>query len=226
MQAKTRLRHPVVSRRILGASATAAALLSSASMAAIVTSPISNLPMPATAAGVYVNVVTGATGTSGEAVSGWDLNPYNTANGLGIYWAPQGSAPVRNAGVGDTTTGPLTAMTPGATIGPANTFTSAIQAASSFRPTGDRFMGFRFFNEATGAINYGYARITTTGPNGFPGTIVSVVYENAGTPITIPTGGGTLPSAAAIPALGAPGLWIAFLGVLGLGLMAARRRFS
>lgn len=201
MHQKRSLREALVSRSILLSSGAAASLLSSATMAAIVTSPVANLPLPETLAGVYINVVTGATGTSAAAVAGWDLNPYNTATGLGIYWAPQGTAPVRNAGVGDTATGPLTALAPGASVGPSSTFTSAIQAASSFRPTGDRFLGFRFFNEATGAINYGYARITTTSPNGYPATIVSIVYENAGTPITIP-GGATPPQFAYAPATG------------------------
>jgi hypothetical protein len=187
MHLKRSLRHSRYSRSILLCSAATATLLSSTTMAAIVTSPVSNLALPQTTAGVYINVITGATGTSAGAVTGWDLNPYNTANGLGIYWIPtQPGAPVRNAAVGDTTTGPITVLAPGATIGPANTYTSAIQAASSLRPTGDRFFGFRFFNEATSAINYGYARITTTSPNGYPATLVSVVYEDSGAPITIP----------------------------------------
>jgi hypothetical protein len=185
MHLKRSLRQAGVSRSILMSSAAAATLLSASTMAAVVTSPVSNLSVPATTAGVYVNVVTGATGASAGAVAGWDLNPYNTASGLGIYWTPQGTAPVRNAAVGDTATGPITILTTGSTIGPTNTFTSSIQAASSLRPTGDRFFGFRFFNEATGAINFGYARITTTGPTGFPATLVSVVYEDTGIPITI-----------------------------------------
>lgn len=228
MYLKSRLRERAVSRSILFASASAAALLSSASMAAIVTSPVSNLVIPETTAGVYINVVTGVTGTAAAAVAGWDLNPYNTATGLGIYWAPQGTAPVRNAAVGNTATGPITVLVPGASIGPTSTFTSAIQAASSLRPTGDRFFGFRFFNEATSTINFGYARITTTSPNGFPATLVSVVYEDSGAPITIPlpavapqfsytpaagstvtaTGGGAIGSTSALtitPAVGTAG---------------------
>ena len=58
------------SREILLAVAASASLLSSVSMAAIVTSPVANLPVPQTTAGVYINVVTGVTGTTPGAVPG------------------------------------------------------------------------------------------------------------------------------------------------------------
>jgi hypothetical protein len=201
MHHKRSLRAGVVSRAILMSSAAAATILSPAAMAAIVTSPIANLTVPNNIDGIYINVVTGATGTSGSAVAGWDFNPYSSSGNLSIYWQQEAGAPVRNAGVGDTTTGPLTVLSPGATVGAANTYTSAVGASSSFRPTGDRIMGFRFFNSATGATNYGYARITTTGPGGFPATIVSIVYEDSGAPITI-AGGAVPPQFAYTPAAG------------------------
>ncbi|MBM4099343.1 MAG: hypothetical protein FJ260_05225, partial [Planctomycetes bacterium] len=37
------------------------------------------LPVPANSDGIYINVQTGATGTAGSAVAGWDLNPYGAA---------------------------------------------------------------------------------------------------------------------------------------------------
>ncbi|MGQ0800902.1 MAG: hypothetical protein ACT4NL_12410 [Pseudomarimonas sp.] len=174
------------SRGILLAAAASASLLSSVSMAAIVTSPVTNLAVPQTVAGVYVNVVTGATGTSGGAVAGWDLNPYLSSGNLGLYWQPTPAA--SHGGVAAVAAGPLVVLQPGAVIGPASIFNAAIQAtAPNFRVTQTGFMGIRFFNEATNAINYGYMQISTTAATGFPATIISIVYENAGTAITIPT---------------------------------------
>ncbi|MGY6630663.1 MAG: hypothetical protein ACXIUL_06590 [Wenzhouxiangella sp.] len=50
----------------------------------------------------------------------------------------------------------------------------------------DGFLGFRFTNADTGQLNYGYARMTTTGTIGFPMTIVSYAFNSAGGSITIP----------------------------------------
>ncbi len=174
------------SRNILLAAAAAASLLSSVSMAAIVTSPVSNLAVPQTVAGVYVNVVTGVTGGSAGAVAGWDLNPYLSTGNLGLYWQPTPAN--AHGGVAAVANGPLVVLQPGATIGPASIFNAAIQAtAPNFRVTQTGFMGIRFQNEATNAVNFGYMQISTTAATGFPATIISIVYENTGAAITIPT---------------------------------------
>ena len=58
-------------------------------------------------------------------------------------------------------------------------------AAEAFRVTGNHIVGFRFLNESTSAVNYGYAFIATTGPLGFPATITGWRFENTGAAITV-----------------------------------------
>ena len=73
----------------------------------------------------------------------------------------------------------------GATIGPSSTFLLAASsaAAAPFATAGTGYIGFQFDNGGT--VNYGYAEVTR-GANGRPFTIVSIAYNSAGDPITIP----------------------------------------
>lgn len=75
----------------------------------------------------------------------------------------------------------------GDTIGPSSQFllVTAATATAPWTTPGnvDGYLGFKFDN--AGTVNYGYARITT-GAGGRPFTIVSVTYNSAGDPITIP----------------------------------------
>jgi len=183
----------LLSRAALLAEGSMLCLASSVATAAIIDSGPVNISLPATNAGLYINVLTGATGTSGGAVAGWDFNPYLTASGLGIYWDNVNTASTGGVGV-TAATGPLVVLAPGATISVASIFTRSIQAASTFRVTQDAFMGFQFFNENTSVINYGYAELSTTATNGYPATLVHYVYENSGGPITIPSTPVTLQS--------------------------------
>jgi len=48
--------------------------------AAIVYSPIVNLAIPVTSPGLYLNIQTGASGTSAAAVPGWDINVGGTSS--------------------------------------------------------------------------------------------------------------------------------------------------
>ena len=174
----------VLSRAALLAPATVLCLASASSMAAVIDSGPISISVPATFDGLYINVATGATGGTGAATPGWDFNPFLSGTDLGIFWAP---APA--GGVGTTAaTGPLIVLGPGSTIDSSALFTRAIAAASTLRPTQDAYFGFQFTNEGTGAVNFGYARFTSTGPTGFPFTITRLVFENAGAPITIPAG--------------------------------------
>jgi subtilisin-like proprotein convertase family protein len=185
-------RRPCSRNILLSAAAAAASLLSSVTMAAVVTSPVTKLAVPQTVGGVYINVVTGATG--GAASAGWDLNPYagTGATVLNIYWG-EISAGVRGGGVAGVAAGPLIPLNPGDTVGPASIFNAAITGtATNFRGTQTAFMGFRFLNEGTGQVNYGYMELSTTAPGGFPATISSIVYEDGGGPITIPAAAPTL----------------------------------
>ena len=177
-----------------------------------------NIAIPANTAGVYLNLLTGATGTS--AFAGWDFNPYLANNGaqLGFYWAPTpaGSA----SSVSATTTGPALSLAVGAVVSSASTFAAAITGqttGSPFLQAGTHTMGFRFFNETLGSggtpgvggINYGYLTMTNTAGTGFPATITGWRFENSGAAITV------------VPE--APTALMMSLGALALGAVQLRK---
>lgn len=166
--------------------ASVATLTSMDAMSAVIDSGVVNIPIPATTAGIYINFVTGATGSSGAAVPGYDWDPYNTASGLGFYW---NQSPAASHGSVQAATNQSANLAPGASVSVANTFTASIQSPNpTFRTTlNPGYLGMQFFNEATGAINYGWVQITTTATTGFPATIVRYAYDNTGAAITVGT---------------------------------------
>lgn len=173
-----------------------------------------NLAVPATFAGVYIDLGTGATG--GGAFAGWDFNPYQTSSGLGFYWGGDLIGGQRSGGVATTVGGSVYAdLSLGTVVSAASPFTSAIQGANpNYRDNGVSYLGFRFNNN--GVFNYGYAAIQTTAGSGngagFPATILGWVFEDSGAPITVQ----------AIPAPGAASL----LGLLAAGSITRRRKVA
>ncbi len=191
-------------RLALAATAVTATLFTHASHAAIVVVDLgaSPLSIPATFAGTYLNVVTGVTGITQPSTPGWDINPFSSGGNLSFF-TPTGGGIVG--------TGTLaTALLPGATVSSASTFVTGTATGTQFRVTGTEYLGFRFTNESTGSINYGYAQITTTGATGFPAAIVGYAYENTGLGITVTP----------VPEPTTTGMLLAG----GLGLWAWRRR--
>ncbi|WP_422014815.1 PEP-CTERM sorting domain-containing protein [Roseateles sp.] len=144
------------------------------------TTPIS---IPNTVDGVYINFLTGGTGTS--SFSGWDFNPY-AGGSLLFYWGGTGSS---SGGVASTTTGPYIDLGAGSVISSASIFSLSANGANNetaaFLSSGTHILGFKFLNEATSTINYGYLSITTTGTTGFPAVINGWSYENSGGAITV-----------------------------------------
>jgi hypothetical protein len=191
-------RKPFAARAVLVAAASVAAVASMATQAAVIDSGTVSIPITDSIDGVYVNVVTGATGASGAGVVGWDINPYNNSTGLTFFF-PAAPAGTSGAVIPAAATPPQP-LPLGTVIGPASTFSASGQiAGTNFRSGGPLTVGFRFQNEATAAINYGYMTINTTAGTGFPATVVRYVYENAGTPITI---AGAQPPLTSTPATG------------------------
>lgn len=200
--------------------ATAAALmLAGNAQAAIVTfsTPIS---VPATFDGIYINLANGATGldTAGSPIpAGWDINPYLINGVFTFFW--NNSAPSVSGGVATGTV--YTDLAPGSVVSSASAFTAASGGGGAgstiaFQSTGTHTLGFRFFNEGTSAINYGYMRIQNTGSTGFPATILGWSFQNDGSSITVPTPGGS-----AVPE---PASWAMMIGGFGLVGGALRRR--
>ncbi len=117
----------------------------------------------------------------------YHFNIWQSGGSAAFYFVTQTPA---NTYGGVSSGGAYSVLTSGAVIGPASTFiaSTSIAASANWRSASnvDGYFGFRFYNTATSQVNYGYARITTTGTSGYPATIVSYAYNSAGNPITIP----------------------------------------
>ena len=68
------------------AAATAALLMSTGSAYASPVSFTTPIIVPNNADGVYLNLLTGATGTTGSSVPGWDINPYLANSVFTFFW--------------------------------------------------------------------------------------------------------------------------------------------
>jgi uncharacterized repeat protein (TIGR01451 family) len=179
----------LTSRAVILAEVAALCLASSVANAAIIDSGVVNLTVPASTVGIYINVVTNVNSTA-AAVAGWDFNPW--ASGGNLQFFSSTNAANNNQVVGAANA--ITALAPGATIGPASTFGATGGAGgnttgTAFRLTGTTYAGFRFTRESDTSLHYGYAEMTTTAGTGFPAVVVRYVYEDvANTAITIPAG--------------------------------------
>ena len=181
----------------------------------IVWSGIININIPSSTDGVYLNVITGQSGTTGSGVSGWDVNPWSSS-GLNFFSpsnAPVGGAYVTGNGAFTTRVDNLAFNT---VIGASQGFGAG--AAESTGTTAfnlnstQNLVGFRFVNEATGSTHYGWMRLQLwSGPGIQPRAIVEYAYESVA---------GASINAGLIPAPGA----IALLGLSGLAGIGRRRR--
>lgn len=194
------------------AAATAALLMTAGNAHAGIVSFSTPITVPNTFDGIYINLLTGATGATGAAVAGWDFNPYNSGTSLSFFW---NATPSQASGIASTTSGPYLDLPAGSVISAASTFTAVTgtSAAAAFQTTGTHILGFRFFNENTGAVNYGYMNLSATGSTGFPLTITGWSFENTGGAITVPGATAGVPE---------PATW-AFM-IMGFGAMGAAMR--
>jgi len=168
--------------------ASALSLASSSAVAAVVCNN-TGFAIPQTGDGIYFNLVTGASGTTGSAVDGFDLNLYGTTR-LQAYSGADVSE--NNALAGTVVAGSNNdlyfVMTNGQPIDGSVSWTSESGAMTNWNTgVAGGYLGIRFDNEATGAINFGWLQITTTGPNGFPANVTAYCYENTGAAINAGT---------------------------------------
>ena len=175
--------------RLLPRALAAALFWTCGTQAATVCRTDANLDVPADGEGLYVNFVTGVSARSEGQVPGFDLDVYamqvsNPAGQMKFYWGPS-----NNPGAGVVTSGDTYAvLAEGDTVGPASTFSRAgaggVTTAWQAGVTG--FLGTRFRDEAAGnAVHYGWVRLATTAPLGFPATIRDWCYDDAGEAIVI-----------------------------------------
>lgn len=182
----------------------------------IVWSGIININIPSNVDGVYLNVITGQSGSAGAAVSGWDVNPYNSTTLS--FFSPTGGGYVRGGGTSATQVDNLAFNTViGASMASPSWGSGAIESGANsatvfnFNST-QNLVGFRFVNEATGSTHYGWMRLQLWSSGGVqPRAIVEYAYESVA---------GASINAGVIPAPGA----IAMLGLAGLVGLRRRRR--
>lgn len=199
------------SARTLGSlAATALMALAAPAHAVIVFSGPVSIAIPDDIDGVYLNVVTGASGAVPPA--GWDLNPYSALAGGFYLWGATTTTWFAPSGV---IGGPYPLASGTSISGPTTTF---------FRPGGGtdvgtqvtlnatNLFGFRFANESqAGANNFGWIAIEF-GADAGTRTITSYAYENNGGAILA----GVVPE---------PGTYAMMaLGLAAMGGFVARRR--
>lgn len=177
-----------VMRLALCATVSGLALAAQTAHAAIIVVDFSGSPLtvPFDINGVYLNVVTGATGVAGSSTPGWDLNPYfaNTTSPT----LPAGFRFFSPSGIGGMVgaAGIVTPLTAGSSISGASSFINGVMNANQAIP-GTNYFGFRFLNEATTLTNYGYVVVQQTANPVVKDSVklLGYAYENSGAAITI-----------------------------------------
>lgn len=157
--------------------------------AAVICHAGANLSVPESSEGLYINFATGVSGPTAGSTPGYDFDPYAAVNTtpsgqLRFYWNDMSSG---NGGV--VSSGDVYAvLVPGDNISASSLFSRAAFAGNTdiWRAgLTAAYLGYRFKNETTNAINYGWVRLTTSPPMGFPLTVIDWCYDDTGAAITI-----------------------------------------
>lgn len=166
---------------ILASLAIAAATVGSSQASAAIICSSDPISIPANINGIYVNFVTGASGTSGPSTAGWDFSAYASSSTLRFFSSSAAANMTRYVGTAGTADllGAGTMIDASSILSPTGTvLPGAFQAGVT-----NGYLGVAFNNEVTSTTNYGWASVTTTGPSGFPATLDGYCYQNDGTGI-------------------------------------------
>lgn len=196
----------------------------SSAQAAIVYSGAVNLLIPVTTAGLYLNVVTGASSTAPALAPGWDINPFSTSQ-LSFFnpTAPTGGVYV--VGLGSSAARPDN-LAFGTLIDASQGYGSGageITGATAFLlNSDDNYLGFRFQNEAAGnQVQFGWARIhlgdTLTSSDR---AILGYAYDDSAAGIRAGDTGAVVVNGVPEPT----SLALAMLALTAMGAGAVRRR--
>jgi len=186
------------------------------SHAAIVYSPIVNLAIPVASPGLYLNIQTGASGTSAAAVPGWDINVGGTSSlnfsTPGGYNFVRLNTAAPTAGPSNLIAGFKVSVDP--TFMPTASWIAGGAASGLTLNSTENYIGFQFtVSGGTGVTTHvGYLRLSIgSSVTGADRKIVSYAYNDQ--PITTDLGRSII-----VPAPGA-------LAILcGAGVLAKRRR--
>lgn len=153
--------------------------------------------IPANIDGLYINVETQVTGSSGSSVPGWDINPFNSnANANALQWFNStGGGQLRYPGITTGTAGNLPLGTTVSSTGSYNTSSNPVVFGASpgnWQLNASNYFGFRFI-AADSLIHYGWGRMDV-GATPSTRSIMEIGYESiAGTSILV--GAGSAPPA-------------------------------
>ena len=176
--------------RHFAAGAVAAAAVSFTATADVIYTPV-NLPIPANIDGLYINVETLASGTTGASVAGWDINPYGST---ALTWFnATGTGMMRFPGVTTGSAGNLVLGTPVTAAASYGSGTVTVgTAAGNWRLNDTNYFGFRFV-ASSGQTHYGWGRMVV-GSAITNRTITGLAWESTPlTPITVGDEGGPPP---------------------------------
>jgi hypothetical protein len=197
----------------LTAIALVSGLAATSAQAVVVYSGPVSIAVPDNLDGIYLNVVTGTSGTSGFDAPGWDINPYSALAGQFNLWGP-------------TTT---TWLSPSGAIGgpyPLAAGTSIDASGIYTRPGGGtnvgtqvalnapNLFGFRFTNEDGGTTHFGWVEVSFGATAGLR-TITGYAFES--TP-GVGIQAGVVPEPATVAMM--------LAGLAGVGAAARRARKS